>query len=59
MGNLSFRHKTQKKKHQKRNYTYTVTLLSALADLDAALKATPTTRYYDFATPATRPAWDR
>ena len=38
---------------------YTVTLLSTLADLDAALKAMPTTRYYDFATPATRPAWDR
>ena len=41
------------------NYMYTVTLLSALADLDATFRATPTTRYYDFATPVTRPAWDR
>ena len=38
---------------------YTVTLLSALAILDAALRATPTTQYYDFAMPVTRPAWDR
>ena len=41
------------------NYTYTVTLLSALADLDATFRATPTTRYYDFAMPVTRPAWNR
>ena len=34
-------------------------LLSALADLDAAFRAMPTTRYYDFAMPVTRPAWDR
>ena len=38
---------------------YTVMFLSALADLDAAFRAMPTTRYYDFATPVIRPAWDR
>ena len=41
------------------NYTYTVTLLSALADLDATFRAMPITRYYDFATPVTRPTWNR
>ena len=44
---------------KRENYMYTVTLLSALVDLDAAFRATPTTRYYDFAMPVTRPAWDR
>ena len=44
---------------KRENYTYTVTLLSALADLDTTFRATPTTRYYDFATPVTHPAWDR
>ena len=44
---------------KRENYTYTVTLLSALVDLDAAFRAMPTTQYYDFATPVTRPAWDR
>ena len=51
-------------RHGRRNikiksYTYTVTLSSARADLDAAFRATPTTRYYDFALPVARPAWDR
>ena len=38
---------------------YTVMLLSALADLDAAFRGMPTTRYYDFAMPVTHPTWDR
>ena len=38
------------------NYTYIVMLLSALADLDTAFGVMPTTRYYDFAMPVTRPA---
>ena len=41
---------------KRENYTYTVMLLSALADLDAAFRATPTTRYYDFAMLVTCPA---
>ena len=41
------------------NYTYTVTLLSTVADLDAAFRVKPATRYYDFATPVTHPTWNR
>ena len=44
---------------KRENYTYTVTLLSTLTDLDATFRAMPTTRYYDFAMPVTCPAWDR
>ena len=44
---------------KRENYTYTVTLLSALADLDTAFRVTPTTQYYDFAMPVTPPTWDR
>ena len=54
---FAVRHRRRNIKRE--NYTYTVTLLSALADLDTAFRATPTTRYYDFATPVTCPAWDR
>ena len=44
---------------KRENYMYTVTLSSASADLDAAFRTAPTTRYYDFAMPVTRPALDR
>ena len=44
---------------KRENYMYTVTLFSTLANSDAAFRATPTTRYYDFATPVTHPTWDR
>ena len=54
---FAVRHRRRNIKRE--NYTYTVTLLSALTDLDAAFRATPTTQYYDFATPVTRPASDR
>ena len=51
-------------RHRRRNIKiencmYTVTLLNALADLDATFRAMPTTRYYDFAMRVTRPAWNR
>ena len=46
---------TEEETSKRENYMYTVTLLSALTDLDAAFRATPTTQYYDFATPVTHP----
>ena len=54
---FAVRHRRRNIKRE--NYTYTVVLLSTLADLDAVFRAMPTTRYYDFAMPATRPTWDR
>ena len=54
---FAVRHRRRNIKRE--NYTYTMTLLSTLVDLDAAFRVTPTTRYYDFATPVTRPTWDR
>ena len=54
---FAVRHRRRNIKRE--NYMYTVMLLSALADLDAAFRAMPITRYYDFAMPVTRPAWDR
>ena len=59
MGKFLFSPRDTEENIKRENYMYTVTLLSALADLDAAFRATPTTRYYDFAMPVTRPAWDR
>ena len=44
---------------KRENYMYTVMLLSALADLDAAFRVMPTTRYYDSTTPVNCPASDR